>query len=72
MNKLFSFLAGSMCGALVGAVTALLLTPASGEELRNNAAARWDMAVQDARLAMEERRVELETQFEQMKEGRAV
>lgn len=70
MRKMFSFLAGGMCGALVGAVTALLLAPASGDELRNNAVARWDAAMQDARNAMEARRIELESQFERMKEGR--
>ena len=69
MNKVFSFLAGGMCGALVGAVTALLLAPASGDELRSNAVARWDMALQDARMAMEEKRVELERQFERMRES---
>jgi len=71
MNKVFSFLAGGMCGALVGAVTALLLAPASGDELRSNAVARWDMALQDARMAMEQRRVELERQFERMRESGA-
>lgn len=69
MKKVFSFLAGGMCGALVGAVTALLLAPASGDQLRSSAIARWDMAVQDARTAMEQRRVELESQFERMREG---
>jgi gas vesicle protein len=69
MNKLFSFLAGSICGALVGAVTALLLTPASGQQLRSNAEARWDLAMQEAQRAMDEKRQELNTQFEQMKKG---
>jgi gas vesicle protein len=70
MNKLFSFLAGSICGALVGAVTALLLTPASGQQLRNDAEARWDLAMQEAQRAMEEKRQELNTQFEEMKKGK--
>ena len=70
MNKLFSFLAGSICGALVGAVTALLLTPASGQQLRNDAEARWDLAMQEAQRAMEEKRQELNTQFEEMKQGK--
>ena len=69
MNKLFSFLAGSICGALVGAVTALLLTPASGQQLRSDAEARWDLAMQEAQRAMQEKRQELNTQFEQMKKG---
>lgn len=67
MNKLFSFLAGMLCGALVGTVLALLLTPASGQQLRSDAAARWEAAMADARQAMEEKRKELEEQFQQMK-----
>ena len=70
MNKFFSFLAGAMCGALVGAVTALLLTPASGQQLRSDAGARWGLAMDEARRAMEEKQQELDTQFEQMKEGK--
>jgi gas vesicle protein len=53
----------------VGAVTALLLTPASGQQLRSNAEARWDLAMQEAQRAMDEKRQELNTQFEQMKKG---
>ena len=34
MRSFFSFLAGSVMGAAVGAAMALLLTPYSGEELR--------------------------------------
>jgi gas vesicle protein len=68
MNRLFSFLAGMMCGALVGATTALLLAPASGESLRADAVARWEEALREARLAMEQTRRDLEAQFEQMKQ----
>ena len=70
MNKLFSFLAGSICGALVGAVTALLLTPASGQQLRNDAEARWNLAMQEAQRAMAEKQQELDAQFEEMKKGK--
>jgi gas vesicle protein len=65
MNKIFSFFAGALCGALVGAVTALLLTPASGDNLRADAEARWQEALREANLAMEQRRRELEMQFQQ-------
>ncbi|MEZ4515072.1 MAG: YtxH domain-containing protein [Chloroflexota bacterium] len=65
MNKIFSFLAGALCGALVGAATALLLTPASGDKLRADAEARWNEAMREANAAMEQRRRELETQFQQ-------
>jgi len=70
MNKFFSFLAGAMCGAVVGSVTALLLTPASGNELRTEATNRWEEALRQGRLAMEEKKQELNAQFQQMKSGR--
>lgn len=65
MNKIFSFLAGALCGALVGAAAALLLTPASGEALRLEVEARWNEAMREANLAMEQRRRELEMEFQQ-------
>jgi gas vesicle protein len=64
MKKVFSFMAGALCGALVGGVTTLLLTPASGEDLRAQAEAHWQGALDEARLAMEERRRELEAEFD--------
>jgi gas vesicle protein len=67
MNKFFSFLAGIICGAVVGGTAALLLAPTSGEHLRAEAQARWELALQEAQTAMEETRRELEAQFEQMK-----
>ena len=67
MNKMFSFLAGALCGAIVGATASLLLAPTSGEQLRADAHTRWEQALQEAQEAMEETRRELENQFEQMK-----
>jgi gas vesicle protein len=64
MKKIFSFMAGALCGALVGSVATLLLTPASGEDLRAQAEARWQNAKNEAQLAMNQRQQELETQFE--------
>lgn len=69
MNRFFGFLAGSLCGAVVGATTALLLTPASGDDLKNEAAARWEEALAEARQAMEMTRRDLEAQFEHMKQA---
>lgn len=63
MRKFFSFMAGTLCGLLVGAVTALLLAPMSGEELRTAAEARWELSRSEARRAMIERRRELEAEF---------
>lgn len=69
MHKLMSFMTGAICGALVGAVAALLLTPASGEELLQSAEERWQLTKNEARLAMEERRIELETQYRSAKQS---
>ncbi len=64
MKRIFSFMAGALCGAVVGGVATLLLTPASGEDLRTQAEARWQDAKNEAQLAMDERQRELEDQFE--------
>lgn len=67
MNKLMGFMAGAICGALVGAVTALLLTPASGPELIESAEERWQLTKSEARQAMEQRKLELEMQYQSAK-----
>ena len=69
MNKILSFIAGSFCGAVVGATVALLLAPSSGEELRGEMVHRWEDALNEARLAMEETRRDLQAQFEAMQQG---
>jgi gas vesicle protein len=68
MNKVLSFIAGSMCGAVVGATIALVLAPSSGEELRGEMVHRWEEALEEARLAMEETRRDLQAQFEMMQQ----
>jgi gas vesicle protein len=65
MNRVFSFSAGAICGALLGGVLVLLFTPASGEDLKLMALERWQSALDEGRQAMEERRQELEAQFRQ-------
>lgn len=64
MKKIFSFMAGALCGAVVGGVVTLLFTPASGQDLRSQAEAHWQNAKDEAQLAMDQRRRELESQFE--------
>ncbi|KPK11914.1 MAG: hypothetical protein AMJ56_05455 [Anaerolineae bacterium SG8_19] len=72
MNKIISFLAGALCGAVVGATAALLLTPESGDDLRQDIVTRWEEALAEARQAMDETRKELQVQFEQMQQGEYV
>ena len=59
MSKFFSFVAGTMMGAAVGAAVALLFTPYSGEELREL-----------AREAAYARREQLEARMRELQEGR--
>jgi len=63
MRKVFSFMAGALCGMLVGAVTALLFAPMSGEDFRTTTEERWELTRTEARQAMIDRRRELESQF---------
>jgi gas vesicle protein len=67
MNKIMGFLAGIFSGAVVGAVSALLLAPMSGRELRTQARDRFDNLVDDAREAAETKRAQLESQLEALK-----
>lgn len=69
MNKVLNFMAGAMCGALVGGVTALLLAPTSGEQLRSEVVTRWEEALAEAHQAMEETRQQMQEQFEQMQKA---
>ncbi len=69
MNKMLSFTAGAICGAIVGAAAALLLAPESGQELRSDVVKRWEEALAEAKQAMEDTRQDLQTQFEQMQKG---
>lgn len=69
MNKFMGFMAGAVCGALVGGVAALLFAPMSGPELVQSAEERWEMTMSEARRAMEERRRDLEAQYRIAKES---
>lgn len=69
MRKFFSFVTGALSGALVGVVAALLMTPASGDELRGGAQSRLDGFLDELRKASAQRRAELESQLEALKRG---
>ena len=56
-------------GAVVGAAATLLLTPASGDELRNRAVNHWENTLSEARQAQAESRRTLENRFETMRYG---
>ena len=63
MNRVISFLSGAVMGGLVGATLALLLTPASGEELRAKMQEQAKQIQAEVKAATESRRAELEEQL---------
>jgi gas vesicle protein len=67
MRKLVAFVAGAMCGGIVGAVAALLLAPVPGSELRQSARVRFDEMLAEGRQAAADRRAELEAQLAALK-----
>ena len=67
MRKLVGFIAGAMCGAIVGAVAALLLAPSSGTELRQNVRSKVADVLSEGRQAAATRRADLEAQFAALK-----
>lgn len=71
MRKIFAFLIGVLLGGLVGSTIALLLAPASGEQLRAQLRQRTGQFVSEIRQAAETRRVELEQRLQELRSPRA-
>jgi gas vesicle protein len=67
MNRYLSFLVGGIIGGLVGATFAILLAPASGEELRGQIRQRAITLQDDVKTAAAQRRAELEEQLAALK-----
>lgn len=63
MNRLLSFFAGVVSGALVGATIAILLAPVSGEEMRIQIQERSTYIQDEVKKAAAERRAELQEQL---------
>lgn len=71
MRRFTNFLAGAMCGALVGAVTALLLAPTSGEELQTRIGDQMKSMSDEIRAAYENRMAQLEAELESLRKPAA-
>ncbi|MBU0512256.1 MAG: YtxH domain-containing protein [Chloroflexi bacterium] len=63
MKRTISFLSGAVMGGLVGATLALLLTPASGDDLRAKMQAQAQRIQAEVKEAAAARRNELEEQL---------
>jgi gas vesicle protein len=59
---------GMLFGVAVGGGLVLLFTPQSGDEVRQRIADRLEAILAEGRQAAEVRRVELQSQFEAMKQ----
>lgn len=70
MRRFTSFVTGVIFGALVGTVTALLLAPTSGEDLRSRARERIDDLSDDVRGAYNARVAQLEAELEKLRASR--
>ncbi len=72
MRKLMNFIAGVLCGALVGSVAGLLLAPYTGAEFRGRIGSYAGDLVEKGRQAAAVKRAELEVQLEAFKHGQPV
>lgn len=70
MRQLTSFMAGAFFGALMGGITALLLAPMSGEELRAQGRAKFDEVSDDVREAYAARVAQLEAEVAKLRSGK--
>ena len=69
MKMITSFFSGALSGVVVGAVTALLLTPASGEDLKRQINERIQTAIDEGKSEMQKTEKSLTAQFETLKKG---
>lgn len=67
MRRFFSFLLGTIMGALVGAAVALLIAPSSGDELKARAKERITGIRDEIQEAYQERVSQLEAELENMR-----
>ncbi len=70
MQRLFSFLAGALTGALVGATLMVLFTPSSGETVRSDLQKRIQGLRDQMMDAAASRRSELESRLADMRAPR--
>ncbi len=70
MRRFMNFVAGAFVGALVGSVTAILLAPESGDDLRRQIRARAESFRAEVQDAYQARVSQLETELENLRAPR--
>lgn len=71
MRRIFSFTAGTLLGAIIGTLLALLFAPQSGTELRAKISDRTKIFSNEVRQAANTRRIELQERLETLRSPRA-
>ncbi len=67
MRKFFNFMFGMLMGSLVGATIAILLAPASGEEIRSQLQEQTIRLRDEVKSVAEARRAELERELSSLR-----
>lgn len=67
MQRMFSFIAGVLCGAAFGAVTALLLAPMSGRDIQTQSRLRVEQITAEVRGAYADKQAALKAQLAALK-----
>jgi gas vesicle protein len=67
MQKVANFLVGMIAGALLGSALALLLAPASGNQVRADIQNYTNQVRSEVELAAQTKRTELETQLAKLR-----
>jgi len=70
MRRIFGFFIGILAGGLIGGLVALLLAPASGEDLRGDVQGRAAGFADEIRGAAAERRAVLEQRLAELRAPR--
>lgn len=69
MKKVFSFISGMLTGAVISGVLVLLLTPESGEGVRNTINEKIQRTKSDIEVAAQQKRKELENELARLRQS---
>lgn len=67
MGRFFSFLAGSLVGGILGVAAVVMLTPASGKDIREALRRELSTIVDEGRKAAKAKQAELEQQLRDLR-----
>lgn len=72
MQRILSFLTGTLCGAACGAVAALLLAPSSGRDLQLRSRARAQLIATEVQQAYLLKQMDLQRELDYLKSPKLV